>query len=454
MREYQQAVEYEEELLFEFLKAEDIDSFRKVFTNLYPFDQAKWFIKLEKEDRLRLYEYLSPEEMAAVFENIEEDSEDYKEFLSEMDQVYAAQMLEQMYADDAVDVLNELDQQEAQGYLNLMEDQAAKEIRNLLNYEAYTAGSIMTTELVAVYPHQTVKKVLQLLKKEAPNAETIYYTYVVDEQRRLAGVITLRDLIVSDDHDLIAEVMNKRVYSVTVDEDQEEVARKMKNYNFMAVPVIDHDDHLVGIITIDDIVDVIHEEATDDYSKFAAVSDEEWTESGFFSSARRRLPWLFVLLLLGMATAAMVSLFEQSLKQITLLFIFVPLVAGMAGNSGIQSLAVAVRKIAAGKEEDAILKNVMKEAGTAVFTGTATGLIACLIIFIWKGSFILGILVGLSILLALLVSTISGALIPSVMNRLKLDPAFASGPFITALNDFISILIYLALAVLFTGKLL
>ncbi|MCD7034992.1 magnesium transporter [Metabacillus sp. GX 13764] len=454
MREYQQAVEYEEELLFEYLEADNIDSFREVFGGLYHFDQAKWFVKLEQDDRLRMYGYLSPEEMAAVFENIGEENEDYEAYLSEMDPVYAAQMLEQMYADDAVDVLNEIDHIQAQGYLNLMEDQAAQEIRDLLHYKEYTAGSIMTTELVAVFPHQTVKSVLRLLKREAPNAETIYYTYVVDDERRLAGVISLRDLIVGEDNDLIAEIMNKRVYSVSVHEDQEEVARKIQNYNFMAVPVVDDEDHLVGIITVDDIVDVIREEATDDYSKLAALPDEELGESGPFASAKRRLPWLLGLLVLGMATSAMVSYFENPLKELTVLFAFVPLVAAMAGNSGIQALASSLRRIADRREEPGMGKNVAKEAAAAVLTGASTGVFAFLIIFIWKGSLALGLLVGASILIALIVSAVIGSIIPLVMTRLKVDPAFASGPFITTLNDFISILIYLSLAAAFAKQLL
>lgn len=450
MSEIKEQAEHEVEALLTSLSDKNMDEFRSVFLEQHPYDQASVFIKLDLDQRNTVYQYLSPEEMAAVFENIEDEDGQYETYLSEMDPTFAAQMLAQMYADDAVDVLNELDKDQVASYLTIMDDDAAEEIRELLHYEEYTAGSIMTTEYISIHAHQTVHSAMQILKQEAPNAETIYYVFVIDEEEKLAGVISLRDLIISDSDTMISEIMSERVYSVSVAEDQEEVARKMKDYNFLALPVVDFQGHLLGIITVDDIVDVIDEEASDDYSKLAAVSDVGSTDRNPFSAAKKRLPWLIILLFLGMFTASLIGRFEETLDKVAILAVFIPLIAGMAGNTGTQALAVAVRRISLGDTEDQSLsKMVFKEAGTGLITGTICGIVVALTVFIWKGTLFLGILVGLSILATLTVATISGAFIPLIMHKLKVDPAVASGPFITTINDIISILIYFGMATLF-----
>ncbi|PMC40428.1 magnesium transporter [Bacillus sp. UMB0899] len=450
MSEVKEQVELEYEALLTSLTDKNMDEFRSVFLEQHPYDQASLFIKLDFDQRNTVYQYLSPEEMAAVFENIEDEDGQYEAYLSEMDPTFAAQMLAQMYADDAVDVLNELDKDQVASYLTIMDNEAAEEIRELLHYEEYTAGSIMTTEYISIHAHQTVHSAMQILKQEAPNAETIYYVFVIDEDEKLAGVISLRDLIISEPDTMISEIMSERVYSVSVAEDQEEVARKMKDYNFLALPVVDFQGHLLGIITVDDIVDVIDEEASDDYSKLAAVSDVDSTDRSPFSAAKKRLPWLIILLFLGMFTASLIGRFEETLEKVAILAVFIPLIAGMAGNTGTQALAVAVRKISLGDSEDqSLMKMLLKEAGTGLITGAICGIVVALTVFIWKGTLFLGILVGLSILATLTVATISGAFIPLIMHKLKVDPAVASGPFITTINDIISILIYFGMATLF-----
>ncbi|MFV2046936.1 MULTISPECIES: magnesium transporter [Metabacillus] len=450
MSEEREQVELEEGTLLSALTQKNMDDFRSVFLEQHPYDQASFFIKLDPEDRQTVYHFLSPEEMAAVFENIEDEDGLYQTYLSEMDPTFAAQMLAQMYADDAVDVLNELDKDQVASYLTIMDDEAAEEIRELLHYEEYTAGSIMTTEYISIHAHQTVHSAMQILKKEAPNAETIYYVFVVNEDEKLAGVISLRDLIISEPDTMISDIMNERVYSVSVAEDQEEVARKMKDYNFLALPVVDFQGHLLGIITVDDIVDVIEEEASDDYSKLAAVSDVDSTDRGPFSAAKKRLPWLIILLFLGMFTASLIGRFEATLEKVAILAVFIPLIAGMAGNTGTQALAVAVRRISLGDTEDQNLsKMIVREAGTGLITGAICGVVVTVVVFVWQGDLFLGALVGISILATLTVATISGAFIPLIMHKLKVDPAVASGPFITTINDIISILIYFGMATLF-----
>src|SRR5699024_847366 len=208
--------------------------------------------------------------------------------------------------------------------MDQMDKSASEEIKSLLHYEEKTAGSIMTTEYVSFVQTQTAKETLDQMKEIAPDAETIYYTYVLNEDKKLVGVLSLRDLIV--------EIMNDNVVSVSVGKDQEEVAKMMRDYDFLAVPVVDFQNHLLGIITVDDILDVMDEEASDDYSKFAAITDVDSKDSNPISAAKKRLPWLIILLFLGMMTASLIDSFEETLEQVPVVAIFIPLIAGMAGN--------------------------------------------------------------------------------------------------------------------------
>ncbi|GLI85029.1 magnesium transporter [Rossellomorea marisflavi] len=446
---------FDEELLIRALEEENMDLFRSEFIELHSYDQATFFARVEEGLRARLYHYLSPEEMAELFESLDIEEEDYQDILAEMNPSYAAEMLSHMYTDDAVDVLNELDKEQVVSYLTIMDDESAKEIKELLHYEEYTAGSIMTTEFVAISKNQTVRSAMYILKNEAPNAETIYYIYVIDDDKKLVGVISLRDLIISHDDVMISEIMSERVMSVGVSEDQEAVARQMKDYDFLALPVVDFQQHLLGIITVDDIMDVMEEEASDDYSKLAGISDLDSIDQNPFSAAKKRLPWLIALLFLGMFTASLISRFEDTLAVVPVLAIFIPVISGMSGNTGTQALAVAVRGIATGDiEKESRWSLIMREAGTGLITGTTCGVGISIIVYVWKGEFFLGLVIGVSLLISLFVATLAGILVPLVMHKLKVDPAVASGPFITTINDIISILIYFGLATIFMSYLL
>lgn len=442
-------------LLLEALKTENLDQFRTEFLEMHPYDQAQFYTSLSDEFRSVVYRYLSPEEMAGLFENIEIDKEDFESLLAEMNPSYVADMLSHMYADDAADVLNEINDEQAVSYLTIMDDEAASEIQELLNYEEYTAGSIMTTEFIAIEANETARSAMQILKREAPQAETIYYVFVTDQDKKLLGVLSLRTLIIAEEDALIGDLMDDRVVSVPVSEDQEEVARKIRDYNFLAVPVVDFQNHLLGIITVDDIIDVMDEEASDDYSKLAGVPDLDHVDKSPFSAAKKRLPWLIILLFLGLLTASLIGRFEETLSQKAILAVFIPLIGGMAGNTGTQALAVAVRGIATGELEQASKwKLVIREAGTGLITGLTCGTAIIFIVYIWQGDLMLGLLVGISIFITLIVATLAGSLVPLLMHKMKIDPAVASGPFITTINDIISVLIYFGLATLFMGYLL
>lgn len=430
------------------IKNEQIEAFRDDFLDLHPYDQAVFFMEQPEEIRLRIYMYLSPEETAEFMENI--DLDDIEPFFMEMDPRFAAMVFADMSTDDAVDILNELEKDAVVSFLTIMDEKASDEIKQLLHYEEKTAGSIMTTEFVAIYQTKTAKDTMKYLKAEAPEAETIYYLYVLDEDKKLVGVLSLRDLIIADDDTLISDLMSEKIVSVSVAKDQEEIAQMMRDYDFLALPVVDFQNHLLGIITVDDILDVMDEEASDDYSKLAGVSDIDRPNDNAFVSAKKRLPWLVILSFLGMLTASLIGQFESTLDEVAVLAIFIPLIAGMAGNTGTQALAVAVRGLANGDYgKQGKMKLVLREAGTGLITGTVCGIVITIMIFLWQGQFFLGLLVGLSIMATLIVATLAGSLVPILMDRLNIDPAVASGPFITTINDIISILIYFGMATAF-----
>lgn len=448
-------VQYDEEHLRDLLQTGETDAFREEYLALHPYDQAQFYEKVGPDIRQIIYQYLSPKEMSTVFEALELDDENYLPFIDEMESTYAAQMISEMYTDDAVDVLNELGQDRVSHFLKIMDQKSAEDIRDLLYYEEHTAGSIMTTEYVSIPANSTVRSAMNILRNAAPDAETIYYIFVVDDANHLVGVISLRDLIIATEDTLIHDIMNERVVSVNVTDDQEDVAQVMKDYNFLAVPVINSQGEMLGIITVDDIIDIIDEEASEDYSKLAGVSDMDTFDTNPFQAAKKRLPWLVILLLLGMLTANLIDLFTVTLEKVALLAAFIPLIGGTSGNSGTQALAVAVRGIATGDvEEESKMKLLVREGLTGVIMGIVCGIVAFLIVYLWQSEALLGLLVATAIACSIFVATVAGSIIPLLMHRLKIDPAVASGPFITTLNDITSILIYLGIATVFIDRLM
>ena len=446
---------YDEDFLRTLLLNDEIQRFREKFLELHPYDQSQFYEKVGPDIRKIMYYFLSPQEMAVIFREIEVEDETYQSYLKEMDTQYVATMLEEMYTDDAVDILNDLDNKERESYLEMMDSETADEINELLSYAEYTAGAIMTTEYVSILESSTVRSAMTVMRKEAPTAETIYYIFVVNDEHQLTGVMSLRDLIIADEDALIRDIMSERIVSVQLTTDQEEAAQIMKDYNFLALPVINEAGVLQGIITVDDIIDVIEEEASDDYSKLAGISDMDDIKDGPFRSVKNRLPWLIILLFLGMLTANLMSRFEQTLDQVALLALFIPLISGTSGNSGTQALAVAVRGIATGEiGERSKVKLLFREMLTGLIMGIICAVIVVGIVFFWKGSLIIGLLVGGAICCSIFVATLAGSFIPLLIYKMGIDPAVASGPFITTLNDVTSLMIYLGLATIFLNQIM
>ncbi|MDE9980341.1 magnesium transporter [Staphylococcus pseudintermedius] len=441
-------------LLDDFIAKGDIDGFREEFLALHSYEQSEYFEISDDDVRQKMYRFLSPEEVSEFFENLEIDEEDYEALFETMNATYASQVLEQMSYDNAVDILNQLSKKKIASLLMLMNCEEAKEIKALLHYDEDTAGGIMTTEYISLTINTPVHEALMRVKDQAPDAETIYVIFVVDEDKKLVGVISLRDLIIAENDAYIEDIMSERVISANVADDQEDVAQTMRDYDFIAMPVVDYQNHLLGIITIDDIVDVMDEEASEDYSRLAGVSDIDSTDDTIFQTALKRLPWLLILTVLGMITASILGSFEETLEKVALLAAFIPIISGMSGNSGTQSLAVSVRNISTGDiKEKSKIKLALRESGSGFLTGITCAVSLSLIIMLLYGQPYLALIVGTSLTIAMTVGTTIGSVIPLVINRLGIDPAVASGPFITTINDIVSMLIYFGLATTFMSYL-
>ncbi|EJD8469702.1 magnesium transporter [Staphylococcus pseudintermedius] len=441
-------------LLDDFIAKGDIDGFREEFLALHSYEQSEYFEISDDDVRQKIYRFLSPEEVSEFFENLEIDEEDYEALFETMNATYASQVLEQMSYDNAVDILNQLSKKKIASLLMLMNREEAKEIKALLHYDEDTAGGIMTTEYISLTINTPVHEALMRVKDQAPDAETIYVIFVVDEDKKLVGVISLRDLIIAENDAYIEDIMSERVISANVADDQEDVAQTMRDYDFIAMPVVDYQNHLLGIITIDDIVDVMDEEASEDYSRLAGVSDIDSTDDTIFQTALKRLPWLLILTVLGMITASILGSFEETLEKVALLAAFIPIISGMSGNSGTQSLAVSVRNISTGDiKEKSKIKLALRESGSGFLTGITCAVSLSLIIMLLYGQPYLALIVGTSLTIAMTVGTTIGSVIPLVINRLGIDPAVASGPFITTINDIVSMLIYFGLATTFMSYL-
>ncbi|MCT4784456.1 MULTISPECIES: magnesium transporter [Exiguobacterium] len=425
-------------------KGDPVD-FRDLFLTLHPGEQADLFIELEQPERQFVYRALTPEAFTDLFEKLE--LEEQEQFIQEMPRPYAVRVLNDMFSDNAADLMNELPDDFMNELFEQMDETEATEVKDLMRYPDDTAGAVMTTEFVVLKADKTVGETLEELRDLGPDAETIYYLYVIDASGRLVGVVSLRDLIVSRLDARIADIMGRRVVSANVLTDQEDLARTVQKYDLLALPVVDDEEKLLGIITVDDVMDVIERETTEDFEELSATKGSSDINMGPVEAAKKRAPWIISLMFLGMITASTIGGFEETLETIVLLAVFMPLVMGSAGNAATQSLVVAVRSIALGTiNRKNVMKMVRREFGTGVILGVVCMIVIFGVITFLYDNALIGIIVGISIFAALSVATIVGTLIPLLINRLKLDPAVASGPFITTLMDNLGLIIYFTVA--------
>ena len=395
--------------------------------------QALAFRLLKKNEAIEVYEYLDPIVQQTLLERLRSGE--------------VLEIVEKMSPDDRVQLFDELPAKVVRKFLSALSPGERKVTAELLGYQPETAGRLMTTEFIDLKEMQTAEEALSIIRKRAPFTETIYSLYVTDKERHLTGILSLRDLVTADPQMQIGEVMTREVVNTTTDTNQEEVARAIQRYDFLALPVVDKENRLVGIVTVDDLIDVIEQEATRDIYAAGAVQagdEDDYFQSGLFTIARRRIVWLLILVLANGITTKVIAMNDQILSEVVILAAFIPLLIGTGGNVGAQSSTVVIRGLSTQKIKSlGALKAISKEA----ITGALLGILMLIVVIPfawWQGEgLLIGLAVGISLLSITTLAATAGALLPLLFDRMGLDPALMSSPFITTATDIAGVFIYL-----------
>ena len=428
------------------LQDNNLDEAARYLRGLHPADSAEILAWLEPEQQAAMVERLQAPELAMVFEQMYE--EDMVEVAQHLDVGALADVLDEMEPDTAADLLNEMEPADAAEVLELMDE--AEQVTSLLAYDEDTAGGIMNTPPPSLRRWMTVEESFAFVKKHYRDASEIFYLYVIDRYYRLIGVVNLRALILADPNQTIEQIMNRDVISVKTTMDQEAVAQILARYDLMAVPVVDQEERLVGLITHDDVVDVLEEEATEDIYRLAQVGEDSEIFSPLKRSIRNRFPWLAINLLTAFMASSVVSMFEGTIAQAALLAAFMPMVAGQGGNAGTQTMTIMVRSLALGEITSRDTLNALwHELQIGLLHGIALGIMVGVAAWLWKGNPMLSLVIGLAMLGNFIVAAAAGVIVPMVLKWLKVDPALASGVFVTAATDTLGFTLFLGLATYF-----
>ncbi len=430
----------------EYLESGCDEDVRELALELSPGDLSEILRPLSVEETTRILKLLPPDELAEVLSEIDNRSLSVLFTLLDVDEI--ADIIEDMPSDEGADVIGELDQDHAAEVLAAMDEEERHEVAELLQYPPETAGGLMGKEYTTCTEDQTAAEaVAELRGLEEGDLEETHFVYVVDSNGRLTGRVPLYRLVISGSNQAVSELMETDPLYVEVDLDQEEVAGFARMHDLITVPVVDHQMCLVGRITADDVLDVMEEEATEDISHLAGVSVREFGEQSSFRVAGSRLPWLLGALLGQMGAVTVLSYFEASLEARVTLVIYIPMIMAMAGNIGIQTSSVVVRGLATGEIDFFHLgRHLLRELGTAWVVGIAIAVAIAGVSLVFSGDPAISLVLGLTMLLVILFAAMAGTGIPLLLHRFGVDPAVATGPFITTANDVVSMLIYVGLA--------
>lgn len=413
--------------------------------------------KLHESECAQMLTHLTLNEQSRLLENIP-DLELATAIFTYLDQPTRTELMPHISAnrliaivrllppDDAADILGEMPPERLRDMLDQLPDTLANQIGTLLSYDPQTAGGLMTTDYFALEETCSVAQALEELRR-SDRVETVFYLYIVDTEHRLVGVVSLRQLVMAAPETPLRNLMEAEVVSVIADAEQAHIARLITQYDFLALPVVDRSNHLIGIVTVDDIIDVISEEATEDILRLAGVNPEEMLHISSRSIIRHRLPWLSVSWLGGLLASYVIDANEHTLQQLVVLAAFFPVIIGMGGNAATQSLAVAVRGLAMGSiDPRQFSQAVLKEGRIGLSLGAIYGLLLGSVAYGWQQSPQLGLVVGIAIWASMGIAAMLGGLLPLLFARMRIDPAVASGPFLTTAIDVIGLAIYLTMA--------
>jgi magnesium transporter len=421
----------------------------------HPADLAAVFAELGEKDRVTAFSLLLERNSKLAMEALSElGPEGGAALLADRSAEEIAGLLHDLPSDDAAAIIDNLPDSLSAAVLELIEKRPGDEVGELLEYDEQTAGRIMNPKVFALAEDMTAGEAITTLQG-ARDVEMVFYLYVVDSRRHLVGVISLRRLLLVPTTTPLKRIMTTDLTSVRTGTDQEEVARLVASYNLLAIPVVDEENKLVGVITVDDVIDVIKDEATEDVYRLAGVAGDDRVFSTALESLRKRVPWLEVNLFTAFVAASVVALFEGGIKDVPALAVFMPVVAGMGGNAATQTLTVIVRGIALGELTWAnSRKALFKEAAVGLGNGIACGVVGMLVVWVWKGNLWLGAILCAAMIINMFVAATAGTLIPLALRAMKVDPALASSVFITTLTDVFGFASWLGLSTLFLHKLL
>jgi magnesium transporter len=426
------------------LDAADLDGAAEYLLSLHPADSAEVLAELEPEQQAAILDRIEAEDLAEVFEQL--DEEDMAGVAQHLDTETLADVLDEMEPDMAADFLGELEPEQ-------MDE--PEDVTSLLVYEPDTAGGIMNAPPPSLRRFWTVEEAIRFIKDQYRDETQFYYLYVLDRYGHLIGVVSLRALILAQPQQSIEEIMDSTVISVRAEADQEAVARLLQRYDLVALPVVDEVGKLIGIVHVDDVVDVIEEEATEDMYKLAQVGADSEIYSAIPQSVRNRLPWLVINLGTAFTAAAVVTLFESTIAQAAVLAAFMPIVAGQGGNAGTQTMTIVVRSLALKEIEPSDTAwAIWHEVRIGIINGLTVGLLVALIAWVWQGNPYLGLVIGLAMLGNLIIAAFAGVVVPMALKTLRIDPALASSIFVTTCTDIMGFFLFLGLATYFLRYLL
>lgn len=451
---------YELEQLMELVQTKQFRKLRSILMEMNEVDVAEFLDELGPEETILVFRLLPKEQAAEVFAELE-DSDDQERLINALNDKELREVLDELYLDDTVDVIEDMPANVVSRILRNSDPASRSQINQLLNYPKDSAGSIMTTEYVFLHPDATVEESFARIRKEGMDKETIYTCYVT-QNRVLLGVVTVRRLLLSAYETKIRDIMETNVLSVNTHDDKEDVAQMLNKYDLSAIPVVDGDNRLVGIVTFDDAMDVIEEETTEDFEKMAAIlpSDKPYLKTGVFETWRSRIPWLMLLMLSATFTGIIITKFESALAACVVLTSFIPMLSGTGGNSGSQSSVAVIRALSLDEIDFSdLIAVVWKESRVAILCGVClacANFVKMMVVDRWlmgnpDVTPLVALVVCLTLVFTVLCAKVVGCTLPMAAEKIGIDPAVMASPFITTIVDALSLLIYFFFATQLLG---
>jgi len=421
---------------------------RDILITMKPFDIAAVFENLQDEKMPILFRILPKELAAETFVEMDDETQEF--LIHGFSDSELKEVVDELFVDDAVDLIEEMPANVVKRILRQADKDMRKQINELLKYPEDSAGSIMTTEFIVLRPDMTAEMAIKRIRRTGVDKETIYTCYVTDANNKLIGITTVKDLLLAEDDELVKSIMEENVISVTTLADQEQVAQMFSNYNFLALPVVDNENRLVGIVTIDDAIDVIQEEATEDIEKMAAVlpSDKPYMKTSVFGLYKKRAPWLLILMLSATFTSAIISSFEAVLANVLILSSFIPMITGSGGNAGSQASVSVIRALSLGEIHFRSIFLVLWKEFRVSITLAAANFVKLLLFDLngQENAFMIALVISLTLVGTIIMAKLVGSSLPLLASKVGFDPAVMANPLISTVCDSLSLLIYFGVA--------